>query len=152
MRAPIWALSSGGGLRRSSNPCNPFWGQRRVDLKYSNKFKSAMIHRLSGNKAISAHALSKEVGVPQATLSTWLRDASVVGLEVSQKATNGFLETVSHHMTNTAKRPKEWTTEQKLQAVLEASQLSEEAFGAFLRKMDFTKATSNSGVSRCSEV
>jgi transposase-like protein len=93
-----------------------------------------MIHRLSGNKAISAHALSKEVGVPQTTLSTWLRDASVVGLEVSQKATNGFLETVSHHTTNTAKRPKEWTPEQKLQAVLEASQLSEEAFGAFLRK------------------
>jgi transposase len=93
-----------------------------------------MIHRLSGNNAISANALSKEVGVPQATLSTWLRKASVVQPEELQESTNGFLKEASPYMTETPKRPKDWTPEQKMQAVLEASQLSEEALGAFLRK------------------
>ena len=103
-------------------------------MKYSNKFKSAMIHRLSGNNAISANSLSKEVGVSQTTLSTWLRDASVVRPGGFQESTNGFLKEASSKMTKTPKRPKDWTPEQKMQAVLEASQLSEEALGAFLRK------------------
>jgi transposase-like protein len=93
-----------------------------------------MIHRLSGNNAISANALSKEVGVSQTALSTWLRDASVVQPEVLQDSANGFLKEVSSKMTKTPKRPQDWTPEQKLQAVLEASQLSQEDLGAFLRK------------------
>jgi transposase-like protein len=93
-----------------------------------------MIHRLSGNNAISANALSKEVGVSQTTLSTWLRNASVVQPEVAQESTNGFLKEPTHYMSHTPKRPKDWTPEQKMQAVLEASQLSEEDLGAFLRK------------------
>jgi transposase len=102
-------------------------------LKYSNKFKSAMIHRLSGNNAISANALSHEVGIGQTTLSRWLRDASVVQPETFQDPTNELLE-VSYNMTKTPKSPKNWTPEQKMQAVLESSQLSEEELGAFLRK------------------
>ena len=111
-----------------------YLGRRRLDLKYSNKFKSAMIHRLSGNNALSAKALSREVGVAQTTLSKWLRDASVVQPETFQGPANSFLKEDLFTMSKTPKRPKDWTPEQKMQAVLEASQLSEEDLGAFLRK------------------
>lgn len=37
-------------------------------------------------------------------------------------------------MTNTPKSPKNWTPEQKLKAVFEASQLSDEDLGPFLRR------------------
>jgi len=92
-----------------------------------------MIHRLIGNNAISANALSREVGIGQTTLSRWLRDASVVQPETFQDPTNKLLE-VSYNMTKTPKSPKNWTPEQKMQAVLESSQLTEEDLGAFLRK------------------
>jgi transposase len=103
-------------------------------LKYSNQFKSAMVRRLSGNNPLSANALSKEVGVSQTSLSTWLRDASVARSEGLQGPTNGFLKEVSYKMTQTPKRPKDWSPEQKMQAVLEASRLSEADLGAYLRK------------------
>jgi transposase len=101
-------------------------------LKYSNKFKSAMIQRLSGNNPISSNFLSEEVGVAQSTLSKWLRDASVVQPGTFQEPTNKFLREVQ--MIKTPKRPKDWNPEQKLQAVVNASRLSEDDFGAFLRK------------------
>jgi len=103
-------------------------------LKYSNKFKSAMVHRLSGNNAISANSLSREVGVGQSTLSKWLRDASVVQPETFQYPTNELAKEAFYNMTKTPKSPKDRTPEQKMQAVLESSQLSEEDLGAFLRK------------------
>ena len=101
-------------------------------MKYSNQFKSAMIHRLCGNNAISANTLSSEVGIAQTTLSKWLRDASVVQPETFQDTTNEFLKEGAYKMTTTPKRPKDWTPEQKLQAVLEASQLSDDDLGSFL--------------------
>ena len=42
---------------------------------YANGFKARMVQRMTGPRSISAIALSREVGVPQPTLSTWLREA-----------------------------------------------------------------------------
>ena len=103
-------------------------------MEYSDQFKSAMVKRLIGNNAISAGTLSREVGIPQATLSRWLRKASVVQPESSQDAANAFLKVRSKEMSMTPKRPIDWTPEEKLQAVLEASQLSESDLGAYLRQ------------------
>lgn len=103
-------------------------------MRYSNQFKSAMIHRLCGNNSISANVLSREVGIGQTTLSRWLRDASVVQPESFQNTKNEFMKELPYKMTTTPKRPTDWTPEQKLQAVLEASQLSDDDLGSFLRK------------------
>ena len=92
-----------------------------------------MIQRLSGNNPISATALSQEIGIGQSTLSKWLRDASVVQPELHQESTNEFLKEEQKKMTKTPKRPKDWAPEQKMQAVLEGSQFSENDLGAFLR-------------------
>lgn len=92
-----------------------------------------MIQRLSGNNPISATALSQEVGIGQSTLSKWLRNASVVRPELHQESTNEFLKEEQKKMTKAPKRPKDWAPEQKMQAVLEGSQLPEDDLGAFLR-------------------
>ena len=46
-------------------------------MPYSDMFKRKMVQRLSGPNAISARALSKQVDVPQTTLSKWLRNAGI---------------------------------------------------------------------------
>jgi hypothetical protein len=47
-------------------------------MQYSQGFIARQVRRMAGPGEHSANALSKEVGVPQATLSRWLRSASNV--------------------------------------------------------------------------
>jgi transposase-like protein len=82
---------------------------------------------MSGPGAVSANALSKEVEVSQTTLSQWLREAATIGGMSKKKRSK-------------ARRPQDWTAEEKLQAVMEASGLSEEELGAFLRSKGFHEA------------
>jgi transposase-like protein len=88
-------------------------------MPYTNGFKSRMIERMAGPERISATALAKEVGVSQGTLSRWLRQAANrrVGPMNDKKRGEG-----------------RWTAKEKLRIVLEASRLSEEGLGAFLRR------------------
>ena len=46
-------------------------------MQYTDLFKNAMIQKMTGPDSISATALSKQVEVPQSTLSKWLRTAGV---------------------------------------------------------------------------
>lgn len=93
-------------------------------MQYANGFKARMVQRLSGPEGISATALSKEVGVSQATLSRWLRAASTVGaMGGGQDSQEGG-----------GKTPRQWSLEEKLRVLNEASGLSGEELGAFLRK------------------
>ena len=46
-------------------------------MQNPDMFKNAMIQKMTGPDAISASILSKEVDVPQATLSKWLRGAGI---------------------------------------------------------------------------
>ena len=46
---------------------------------YSDVFKEAMVKKLTSGGAISAGAMSLEVGVPQSTLSRWVREYGKVG-------------------------------------------------------------------------
>jgi len=93
-------------------------------LRYSKGFKARMVRRLSGPERISALSLSNEVGVSQATLSRWLREASTVGaVGGEQRKREGG-----------AKSPRRWTAEEKLRVLNEAAKLSDEELGAFLRK------------------
>jgi len=46
-------------------------------MQYPNMFKNTMIQKMTGQDAISATALSKQINVPQSTLSKWLRMAGV---------------------------------------------------------------------------
>ena len=96
-------------------------------MEYSTGFKERMVRRMSGVDAISASALAKEIGVPQPTLSKWLRLASTA-------CRDDFFESGFRKVTTvTGKRPQDWTAEEKLRVVLESASLTGEELGAFLR-------------------
>jgi transposase-like protein len=97
-------------------------------MRYSATFKSKMVRRMTGPHGLSASALSREMGVAQTTLSSWLREAS-----------NGKVSAMSNTKKK-SKRPQDWTPEEKLAAVTEAAVLSEEELGAFLRRKGLHQA------------
>jgi transposase len=76
-----------------------------------------MIQKMAGPDGISAGALSRIEGISQVTLSKWLREA-------------GTLE----GMKNKHKNPRNWSTMEKLRAIMEIDQLPEEQVGAYLRE------------------
>lgn len=88
--------------------------------EYTQSFKDAMVKKLTGPEAKSAGALAQEVGVPQSTLSRWLRDCG----RLSGEGTEGAM----------GKRAENWSAEEKLRAVLEYERLEEEARGKYLRE------------------
>ena len=92
-------------------------------MTYSIAFKAGLIKRMTGRGAVTAAALSEETGVSRATLSHRKRRASrllsVADDEVPSKP---------------SKRVQDWTPEEKLRAVTEASALAEADLGAYLRR------------------
>ena len=97
-------------------------------MQYSNKFKAAMVQKMTGPDAISANELAREIGVSQSALSRWLRLASKQVVSPSQRSSQGAVSVIK------PKRPRDWTPEEKYRALIEAESLSDEELGAFLRK------------------
>ena len=97
-------------------------------MEYSDAFRSKMVQRMTGPHARSANTLATEMGVPQPTLSRWLREASTVRPMTTWDPTRPTSTTAPR------RRPEDWNADEKLRAVLEASALSGEALGAFLRR------------------
>ncbi len=93
-------------------------------MDYPEGFKEKMIRRMTGVNAVSANELSAEVEVHQSTLSRWLREAGNIGA-MSKRNTD--------RTASKQKRPQDWTADEKLQVVLDATAVSEEDLGAFLR-------------------
>ena len=96
-------------------------------MQYSEGFKARMVQKMLEPAAMSACGLSRETGVPQGTLSRWLRKARMV---------NGVSKQGEHPTGKNdpaARRPQDWSAEEKLEAVIAASALNEEELGAFLR-------------------
>jgi transposase len=98
---------------------------------YSAGFKARMVQRMAGPEAISATALAREVGVSQNTLSRWLRKASVPRPTVPPMTKK---KKPSRKSTSRKGGPRGRTAEEKLRIVIEASSLSDEDLGAFLRR------------------
>jgi len=100
-------------------------------MQYTDMFKNAMIQKMTGPGAMSASALSKQVEVPQSTLSKWLRMA---GVGSSYGFPNNAHEYTKMAKIKGPKRPNDWSAEDKLKVVIEAASLDEEQLGEFLRK------------------
>ena len=101
-----------------------------------------MVQRMSGPGGESATGLSRE-GVPQATLSRWLREAGRVGAMKEKREESPPGARVS-------KRPEDWTAEEKLKVVAEAVCLDDTELGVLLRREGCTKPSSRRGARRCS--
>lgn len=87
-----------------------------------------MVERLSGPHAQSATALAGETGVSQATLSRWLKAAGTVAPTMARR------DKQKKEPPTSAKRPQDWTAEEKVALVLEAAAVPEAELGAFLRR------------------
>lgn len=87
-------------------------------MEYRKKFKEEMVRKMMGPSAMSANRLSKECGVGQPTLSTWLRQAKLGGMTKSSKSS----------------RRKRWTPEEKMRVVLAAAAAGETGRGELLRR------------------
>jgi len=86
-------------------------------MRYSEKFREKMVAKMAGPSARSATSVSKEVNVPQATLSRWLARAKVGAMS---NAGGG--------------RRKRWSPEEKVRVVMEAAAVGDEGLGALLRR------------------
>jgi len=86
---------------------------------------------MTGPNALSASMLSKQIDVPQPTLSKWLR---IAGIGSSFTYPCKHNNTVQMRPCVTPKSPKQWNPEEKLAAVLEAASLTDEQLGDFLRR------------------
>lgn len=95
---------------------------------YSEKFRRKMVQRMSGPEAVSATALSKEIGVAQATLSRWLLAAGTIS-RVSTPPKKDLIVS-----PKAPRRAEDRSPEDKLRLVLEAARLSESELGVFLRR------------------
>jgi transposase-like protein len=97
-----------------------------------------MTKRMTGPNAMSANALSQEVGIPQSTLSRWLRVAGTVGLVGKKRkatpSTATSKDTSTAASRPTSRRTQDWTLQEKLRVVIEAAELPDEELGVLLRR------------------
>jgi transposase len=87
-----------------------------------------MIQRMVGRGKSSASALSREVGVPQPTLSLWLKSAGRVSVVSDEEKPKPKVT-----------RPEDWTPQKKLAAVMESARLADAELGAWLRREGLTE-------------
>lgn len=83
-------------------------------VEYSEALKAKMVRKMLPPGAVSANALAAKTGMNQSTLSRWLNEAR----------TQGVMD----------KPAKKWTPAEKLRVVVEASKLSDDDLGEFLRR------------------
>ncbi len=95
-------------------------------VEFSEAFKSKMVQRMLGPERISANALAAQVNLSQTTLSRWRREAEGTMQAMPKK--------VSAPKPTSARRPEDWSSEERLRVVAESSRLSDEELGAFLRR------------------
>ena len=86
-----------------------------------------MVQKMTGPDARSATALSKEVGVSQGTLSRWLREAKMSGMSNGEDVKGGSGRSGAGY-------GRRWSPEDKVRVVMEATALSDDELGGFLRR------------------
>jgi len=94
--------------------------------EYSAAFKARVVKQMVGPQAVSATRLAATVGVPQPTLSRWVR--AVRSVDVMPRRVQ-----------------KKWTGAEKLRVVLAAAGLEESALGALLRRDGLQRRSSPRG-------
>lgn len=91
-----------------------------------------MVQKMLAPNPMSANALAARTGVPQSTLSRWLREATTLeGMPTDRR---------KDKPTPTARPPHEWTAEEKLAVVLEAAAVPETELGVLLRRKGIHEA------------
>ena len=86
-----------------------------------------MVEKLAGPNAMTSVALAAETGVPQPTLSRWLREATTLRKKMAKRQND------EDRMLEAAEAP-ECSPEEKLSLVIEAASVPEAELGEWLRR------------------
>jgi transposase len=104
-------------------------------MEYTETFRARMVRRMLGPKAVTATALAAEVGISQPTLSRWLRETATVGAmekRTDEEPPGGPNRSAAP--AEAARRPQDWSTEEKLRALVETTGLEGGELGEYLRR------------------
>src|SRR3954468_10843774 len=94
---------------------------------YSEKFRARMVEKMAGPRPMSGVQLAAETGVPQPTLSRWLREATTLRRKMAKRQ-----DDEEQKMAAGDAPPR--TTEEKFSLVLEAAAVPESELGEWLRR------------------
>ena len=97
---------------------------------YTDALRARMLRRMMGPNPVSQKTLSRETGIPQTTLSGWLRDVITSPVMTQRRPKDE---------DPPARRPEDWSPEEKLQLIVEASQMDDDRLGEFLRQKGLHK-------------
>jgi transposase-like protein len=108
-------------------------------MEYPEVVKARMVRRMVGPDGRSATAVAAETGIPQPTLSRWLREAgSVASVSRSKKSgmPSSARPTTPTEETEAAppRRPQDYSPLERAKVVLEVSELGPEELGEYLRQ------------------
>lgn len=98
-------------------------------MEYSELVRARTVRRMLGPGAISATELSRETGIPQPTLSRWLRGAASLRLVTSKPEPPNESESAVAE-----KRPQDWSAMERMRFMVEADGLGEQELGELLRR------------------
>lgn len=98
-------------------------------MEYSELVRARMVRRMVGPGAVGATELSRETGIPQPTLSRWLRSAASIRLVTTKHESNDVEVPAAE-----ARRPRDWSPMERMQFVLDAHGLADHALGELLRR------------------
>lgn len=100
-------------------------------MEYSELVRARTVRRMVGPGAVSASELARETGIPQPTLSRWLREAASLRLVTTKPDASTEAEAEA---ATEQKRPQDWSPRERMRFVLEADGLSDQALGELLRR------------------
>ena len=100
---------------------------------YSKRFKTKMVMRMTGPRALSATELAREVKVPQPTLSRWLRESATLR-EMSADETSPAAPKTPAALPDPPATHRARSAEEKFRLVALAATLGEDELGAMLRR------------------
>jgi len=106
---------------------------RMSGTQYSEKFRARMVEKMAGPQPMSGMQLAAETGVPQPTLSRWLREATTLRKKMAKR------EDDEEQMLVAADAPQR-TPEEKFSFVLEAAQVPDVELGEWLRRKGVLEA------------
>ncbi|MFN2343963.1 MAG: transposase [Desulfonatronovibrio sp.] len=87
-------------------------------MSYSLQFKEKVV-KMVFTGSVSKARIARDMGVPATTMHYWLKQAKDTG------------DTI---MTKQEKRPQDWSSKEKIEALIDAAKLPEQELGAWCRK------------------
>lgn len=99
-------------------------------MEYSDLVRARMVRRMVGPSAVSAMALWRETGIPQSTLSRWLRSAANIGVVSTKPDAPDQVEPPAAD----ARRPQDWSPEERMRFVLDVHGFADHELGETLRR------------------